>query len=509
MIDRRLTPRKRMTRPVPSLLDTISSHANNYTLIRWVLASSVVYYHAFHLSSDKHLADRLTLALLPTTSVGGLAVQCFFFLSGLFVAQSWLRDRNVLAYAARRALRIWPGLLVCVALTLPVAALLSQPGQFGNYLAHPQFHEYIAYNGILQFKYQVIGMFSDHYTNAINGSIHTLWLETKMYMLLGTLGLLGMLGSERRIALVSGALVAFACIWPLFTKQPLPINDHDQHLVAMFCAGMLTFGLARHLRIAVWQALPLAALATFTKGPLHTFAFFAFAAWILLYLGQARWIPRRLHLREDHSYGIYIYGWPCGQFVVALAPDIGPLALTAVSLPLAWLLAMASWRYVEKPAMGFGRDIAARFTNRKKETANEASETIAKPRRWPAATPLVAMLAALHIGTFAAARWTSRHPPEPALPMATSIIAFGPDTARAGKRMNPLWLKVDSQPDPATRVIFDGRPLPTVVGDKLVTAKVPRWLLLRPGQHEISLQLHGLTQTQRSNSVTLVVTPGE
>lgn len=71
-----------------SLKEVIGSHENNYTLIRLILASSVIYFHSFPLTKAEGYVDHLSTILLPITGVGGLAVKLFFFLSGLFVTQS-------------------------------------------------------------------------------------------------------------------------------------------------------------------------------------------------------------------------------------------------------------------------------------------------------------------------------------------------------------------------------------------------------------------------------------
>ena len=61
---------------------------------------------------------------------------------------------------------------------------------------------------------------------------------------------------------------------------------------------------------------------------------------------------RRLVLRHDLSYGVYIYGFPVHQFLVicglaSLNPVLFSVLATTVALPLAAL----SWFWVEKPAM--------------------------------------------------------------------------------------------------------------------------------------------------------------
>lgn len=91
----------------PTLHQTIESHNNNYTWLRLILSASIIYYHSFGLVWQSNYVDHLTYWLQPVTTVGGLTVQSFFFLSGLFVAQSYHRDPNLAHFAIKRVLRIW------------------------------------------------------------------------------------------------------------------------------------------------------------------------------------------------------------------------------------------------------------------------------------------------------------------------------------------------------------------------------------------------------------------
>lgn len=62
-------------------------------------------------------------AWLHSNMVGGVAVMTFFTISGYLVTQSWLRDPRWLAFAGKRLLRLWPGML----LALLVDVLLFGP----------------------------------------------------------------------------------------------------------------------------------------------------------------------------------------------------------------------------------------------------------------------------------------------------------------------------------------------------------------------------------------------
>ena len=59
-------------------------------------------------------------------------------------------------------------------------------------------------------------------------------------------------------------------------------------------------------------------------------------------------------LQQDLSYGLYIYHWPVAQLLVVggLAAR-GEAPFVAAALALALGLALASWHWIERPALAF------------------------------------------------------------------------------------------------------------------------------------------------------------
>ncbi len=488
-----------------TLLETIEGHANNYTLIRLILAASVIWYHSFGMTLDQSHADRITGAIYPITTVGGLAVQCFFFLSGLFVALSFFRDQSTVGFIAKRGLRIWPGLFVCVTLTAIAVTIGSHGLDAWRYLLQPDFYDYIGNNARLKLTWEIPGVLAGNRSPTVNGPIHTLPLEVKMYVVLGVAGLLRLLRTQLRIVLVSAALLLLVLLRPITFTEPFDVVGYGQAPIAMFFAGMLAFGVASKLRIAAWHGLPLIALFWLSSGVVHTLAFYLIAIWTMLFLGQWTALQRWIRPREDPSYGIYIYGWPCQQLVLLAKPDMNPYLLMICALALAWACALVSWRTVEKPAITFARALAKRWKSRDQATAWH------KP--WPVGWRLVASLFVLAGVVRLGYTLSNRIDALPQVEMATRIVEFGPHVTRAGETINELpngdsalWLVLDSTPPANTKVVFDGETLDSQVGDKLITAYVPPRLLAWRGGKKIQLKLRHLDRVEVSNTVEMRVT---
>jgi peptidoglycan/LPS O-acetylase OafA/YrhL len=117
-------------------------------------------------------------------------------------------------------------------------------------------------------------------------------------------------------------------------------------LVALCAALVVASGLLPNYRI--YTALPLA-YAVVTSGALLK--------------------VERLWLRNDVSYGVYIYAWPVQQLLAMaglawLSPFPFFLAATAVTVPLA----VVSWVLVEKRALALKRRIVGRSRHVKHAT---------------------------------------------------------------------------------------------------------------------------------------------
>nr|WP_199038347.1 acyltransferase [Dyella sp. ASV24] len=483
---------------VRTLRDTIESHNNNYTLVRLILAASVIYFHSFALSPGLH--DHLSIAFLPVTTVGGLAVQLFFFLSGLFVAQSFNKDPHVPSFILKRFMRIWPGLFVCLLVTSIIIAVINKHPTFLQYLKFDQFYDYTLRNSVFDLTWYIDGLLKNNASQSLNGSIHTLPMEAKMYVVLAFIGALDMARTPARLA-IAGAIAFVAVVVPGIVEL-LPITllnaDYSRAAAAMFLAGVCVYGLSARLRIRLWQGILLITGAVVSTGIAHVFLFYASAAWIMMMIGQSPLIGKLWRPKQDLSYGIYIYGWPSQQIIMALAPiHLTAYVLTLIAVPLSTAFASLSWRFVEKPSIKFGKDFAAR--------AN--APTLKKHRRVLIA--LATLLAALVGARAATHHWTSA----PVQTMHATIANFGPQESRAGEPINlqpngesAIWITTDGGPAPdGTMIVMDGHYLSSQIAGNVVTARVDPSILATSGEKPIFLERRYADRIERSNQVELKV----
>ena len=98
------------------LADRTSSQDNNFNLIRLLAALTVLISHSFILATG-HFRDNPIPARLES-SLGSIAVDVFFIISGFLVTGSLATRQNLKSYLISRALRIYPAMAVMLTVTI-------------------------------------------------------------------------------------------------------------------------------------------------------------------------------------------------------------------------------------------------------------------------------------------------------------------------------------------------------------------------------------------------------
>lgn len=289
-------------------------------------------------------------------AVLGLAgVFVFFTISGYLVTGSYVASGSPLRFAAKRCLRILPGLW----LNLLVVGLLIGPLvtrlPLDRYLADPGLLAFFRNNLLFSAMDTPLPgvLFSNNEVAAIvNAPLWTLRYEVMMYAMVLVLGLARLLRPWVCVLLVAIGVAGIAFEVPL-----TPYGDLGEWawLVGFFATGMLMRGLDPLCTDRPLLALAaLAGLAISVTLHLFILLFPLFGSFLTIYLGR-RHSPLLAPLRRvgDLSYGLYIYGWPAEQLVGWLGG--GRLAwwqIFGLSLAIAVPLAFLSWHGLEKRALG-------------------------------------------------------------------------------------------------------------------------------------------------------------
>lgn len=320
---------------------------NNFDFLRVAAAAGVLISHQFSLTGRPE-------PIMFGISLGGFCVLIFFAISGYLVAGSWSHDPNAWRFAARRLLRIWPGLLVvCLLVTLLLGPAVSQL-DVTAYFRSPMTWDYLSQLSLWNFKSQLPGVFAANpIPGSANGSLWTIPIEIQCYLALMVVGVAGLM---RRAWLLPVAFAAFA-FWFFFlfkTGYDQPIRLYLQMAVVFFCAASLYQLRMWWLPHRIWTGvLAVMLILPLWFGGAPEIAYTLGLPVIVALLGTSSWpILRRTGRFGDISYGLYIYAYPVQQTVVWWSSNRLPLSVSlAISALVTVVLAWLSWKLVEQPAL--------------------------------------------------------------------------------------------------------------------------------------------------------------
>jgi peptidoglycan/LPS O-acetylase OafA/YrhL len=333
---------------------------NNFDVLRLFAAALVLWSHCYPLTGNQE----------PLTEVAGatggeIGVIMFFAMSGFLIARSWSEDPNPGRYARKRALRLLPALAVAVAFTTFVVGPLFTTLPVGAYLTDPETWFYFVRASLLvTISGHLPGVFLDNvYPNAVNGSLWTLPVEAGCYVMIAVLGLLGIV--RRSGLLLAGAVLCLLAITPL---SPLASAIGDTaasgnlpivlQLIGTFLLGALFYALRARLRLSwlVLAALALLWVLTWNGGWTATTTVLLFSYGTLVLAFRTPPGLRRVAAPGDVSYGVYVYAFPVQQSLWVLwGSGLRPGVMFAIAAPLTYLLALLSWRVIERPALRLKR----------------------------------------------------------------------------------------------------------------------------------------------------------
>ena len=325
----------------------LAGRDNALNFLRLVLAGSVIFWHAYPV-----------LGVVPATpapsAVGAWAVNGFFAISGYLICGSRLR-LGWRPFLWRRALRIFPAFWAVLVVTgfgfAPLAAwMLGNPYDPRDGLS------YVTENVALWMGQFNVGdtLAGTPHPDSWNGSLWTLFFEFGAYV--AAMLLLGFAVVRRHQTVVLAAVLALLTAAFLAGvgegwAPPLDLLAQGTRLGTFFVAGMLVYTVRDRIRPSWPLALGAAAVTLVAVGVPGLAALGAVPlALALLALGVL--LPVRLGATNDISYGVYIYGFPSQQLLVAAAGPAWPVWLHSLSAwVLACCLAWVSWKAVEQPAL--------------------------------------------------------------------------------------------------------------------------------------------------------------
>lgn len=310
--------------------------------------------HAPALAADFHdLTMRGWSGLRRPVQVG--LVPMFFALSGFLVTASALRVREVHRFLALRALRIFPALTVEVMLSALLLGPLLTALTLDAYVQDRAFFTY--FGNILGFvQFELPGVFlSNPVPKIVNANLWTLPAEFYCYLVTALAMAAGAMFDRRMMTICFAAVTAAAVAASLAFGYGVTMTHAATPVVVYyFFAGSMFY----HWREHIPCNARLFALAAVMGYGLLYFRGTVFLAplpvvYTTVYIGLANLPPIPFLKNCDYSYGIYLYGFPITQALVAVYPGFhgqGWLLIVVAGLLTACFAAF-SWHLIEAPML--------------------------------------------------------------------------------------------------------------------------------------------------------------
>jgi peptidoglycan/LPS O-acetylase OafA/YrhL len=326
----------------------LGSRDNNFDVLRLAAAWAVLVSHSFALVGHEEPLHQFG------TTLGNVGVLIFFGVSGLLIRRSWEYDPSPRDFWTKRALRLVPALatvgLVTAFVLGPVVTTLSTADYFSRWETwiYP-----VRITLLFPFGAELPGVF-DHgyYPGAVNGPLWSLPIEVFAYFLLFLLGISGLLARRSVITGLAALSLAWAAVWVPNTSDAVG----STYVISAFAVGAAAYSWRDRIVLAWPVALALLPVCIATglgPEPLRV------VTWTLASVYLSYWfayalppVGRMLTRFGDASYGVYIWAFPVQQTIIQVAGvDASPWLVLVVATPVVWLLAIASWRLIERPAL--------------------------------------------------------------------------------------------------------------------------------------------------------------
>jgi peptidoglycan/LPS O-acetylase OafA/YrhL len=356
---------------------------NNFSLIRILAAILVVFSHSYALTGN------IEPAFLGI-SIGTWAVYTFFIISGFLLTK---RSNFSIIFFWKRCLRIFPGLILVIFLTVFILGPLVTNLKLNEYFKNKETWSYLIHLGL--FVDRLPGVFENNpFPNSVNGSLWMLPYLFLMYAILFLYGNLNFLNRKYIIVILYALALVICAIQPIilffmksiiFTNTSLTADSNTvpqvtYHIIPTLHDIVFTIGgiiislnfwkfylcffggvilalyedikidykiLTLFVFIAIFTYIEIPSLATYI-------ILIVMPCFVIKFALSKNHILNSLSPYIDISYGIYICSFPIQQAIAQYrGNNLVPFEMFLMAISFAFAFAVMSWYFVELPARKF------------------------------------------------------------------------------------------------------------------------------------------------------------
>ena len=337
------------------------SRINNFGAARLILAGLVIFSHSPELLDGNRSREPLS-NLFGTLSLGELAVQGFFIISGYLVTKSFTASVSAAEFLLKRVFRIFPGFLVAYFVSLFIVGFLAGGLNATEFEPFPLVKHLI--RAFILSQPYLVGAFTGTHYPLLNGSMWTIQYEFCCYLLVLGAGIAGVLAVPKRprvfVAVI--CLIALVVYSNIFIENFASINNslawldgtlRNMRLFMAFFSGALFFVFQSFIKYTSRGAL-IATFLLFVGMSSHWLAevtSITAGSYLIFYFVFMVKSQRLQSIggNVDISYGLYLYAWPVQKLAILYGGAMAPWLLNTIALLGAGCLGYLSWRWIESP----------------------------------------------------------------------------------------------------------------------------------------------------------------
>jgi peptidoglycan/LPS O-acetylase OafA/YrhL len=328
-------------------------HKNQLDKIRILAALVVIFSHHYPLTGNQAPAW-LENKWLHWSVTGGVGVMVFFCISGYLVTTSWYREPKLLPFLWKRVLRLWPGMLGSVFFGVFFFGVIFNTIPLREYLELPTTWKFFGTNLTLIKHFPFLpGTFTTNPSSQVmNGVYWTIPMEFTCYLIVASLGLMGIL---QNIKLLKIILLIYVTVFLIYFNPDF--TGRIQHWIeypAFFAAGAFIAlhkdWFSKYGKKLLIISTPIL-LATYFLTPYIATSRFLLLPPLVIFLGNLPAKENWFSKLGDPSYGIYLYGYPIAQSIMALWPDMNFWVSLTLTFALSICAGYASWLFIESRAL--------------------------------------------------------------------------------------------------------------------------------------------------------------
>lgn len=322
----------------------LNKKSNNFNLIRLLAAIAVIYGHTSAITG--HGPIDLFLQYVGFKFIGGVAVDVFFVISGFFITSSFINAKNYKYFLASRILRIYPALIVCILLTVFIVGPLFTEST--EYFTNKQTWEYLYLNSsAYSTVYHLPGVFTNLFDRGVNGSLWSIAVEVKLYIIVFIFGFFRILKNKYLFNSLFFIIIIISYFNPTFFEFILKYENH-RHVALMFLIGSFIYMNKESLILNPYILLFLCFFSVTQHGTDNfVYAYMLLLPYLVFYIGFSNEI-KLFNKIGDYSYGVYLYGWLVQQIVIYFLPLSSNTNHAIISIFFSLSIGIFSWHLIEQ-----------------------------------------------------------------------------------------------------------------------------------------------------------------